>query len=248
MDDHKHICIDFLLNRFAPLQYVRRYWLKGETLRCNVCENNFSRFLTYGHTERQNAMCPACASLESTRALWFYLTNEVLGKKNKNKFLYVNPEKSVLKRLKDYEITLDTVSLSAVDNKHESKSTALKGGFYDVIIFSHQLEYVKDDIFVLMELRRLLRQGGFILVQTIINPHMDRTYEHIITDEDRDRLNKFFEPGVESIYGENFYKHLSKTGFQVEIIDYADRLGHIARKYYSLGNGDRELIFKCKKL
>jgi hypothetical protein len=33
----------------------------------------------------------------------------------------------------------------------------------------------------------------------------------------------------------------------VEVIDYAKHLGDKARFDYSLGNGDREMIFKCTR-
>ena len=232
---------------FYPVRVARRYLLKGVKCRCNVCGSNYARFLPYGYVRRENALCPGCGSIESTRTLWFYLTNEVLGKKNKNKFLYCSPEKAILKRLEKYEIDLNTKELVYFHTLGNKELSSLQGGVYDVIIFSQLIQFVKDDIKVFHELRRLLRPGGFVLIQTIINPKMDRTYEHIETPEDQDRLRNFFEPGVESIYGANFYKHLTKAGFSVETIDYADQLGDEARKYYSLGDGQRELIFKCKK-
>ena len=232
---------------FSPVRLARRYFLKGVKYRCNVCEHNYARFLPYGYVKRENALCPGCGSIESTRTLWFYLTNEVLGKKNKNKFLYFSPEKAMLKRLEKQAIDLDVRELNYFKTLGDEQGASLKGGVYDVIIFSHLIQYVKDDMQAFSELRRLLRPGGFVILQTIINPKMDRTYEHIETPEDQDRLKNFFEPGVESIYGANFHKHLVKAGFSVEVIDYADQLGNAAKTYYSLGDGERELIFKCKK-
>jgi hypothetical protein len=32
------------------------------------------------------------------------------------------------------------------------------------------------------------------------------------------------------------------------VIDYADELGADAKDYYQLGSGNREIIFKCKKV
>lgn len=233
--------------RYFPLRFVRRYLLKGEKYRCNICGHNFSRFLPYGYVKRENAMCPGCGAIESSRTLWFYLTNEVLGKKNKNKFLYFAPEKSILNHLKNYTIDLDVLDFSYLAELGSVNFAVKQGGIYDVIIFSHLLEYVNDDILVLSELKRLLRPGGFIILQTIINVAMDRTYEHIETPVDRERLMNFYEPGVKSIYGANFHKHLSKAGFNVELVDFADCLGTAAKAYYQLGNGERELILKCKK-
>ena len=232
---------------FTPIRIARKYLLKGVKYRCNVCGSNYTRFLNYGYAKRENALCPGCGSIESTRTLWFYMTNEVLGKKNKNKFLYFAPEKAILKRLREYDINLDIAEFDYFQLLDSENISKFQGGVYDVIIFSHLIQYVKNDMQAFHELRRLLRPGGFVILQTIINQEMDRTYEHINTLEDRDRLKNFFEPGVESIYGANFHKHLIKAGFKVEVIDYADQLGSDAQSYYRLGNGERELIFKCKK-
>lgn len=123
----------------------------------------------------------------------------------------------------------------------------LPGSHYDVIIFSQLLQYVQDEQAVFSELKRLLRPGGVVIILTVINWEMERTYENPVTDEDRDRLHKFYEPGLERVYGADFQKRLVKAGFEVEVIDYADQLGYVAREYYRLGDGTREMIIKCKK-
>jgi len=220
-----------------------------DKVRCNLCENTFARFSPFGFPMRQNVLCPNCYSLESTRLLWFYLKNEVLGKKNKNNFLYFAPEKSILKQLQTANISLTTCENKYLDKLQPlNVEDRLAGGKFDVIIFSHGLQYVKNEQLVFDELKRLLRPGGFVLILTIINWEMERTYEHLITEEDKDRLKQYLEPGVERIYGADFKKHLIKGGFHVDVIDYAEELGTEARNYYRLGDGSREMIFKCKKI
>lgn len=236
------------LNLLSLLKKFNKHWYKGEKVRCNICENNFRFFLPFRPGVRKNAVCPVCRSTEADRVLWFYLTNEVLGKKNKRKFLYFSPHPVILKKMQGYDIDPEIATKDYfILHQFENKEKRLKGGVYDVIIFSRQLEFLDDDELVLAELRRLLRTGGFVVLQTIVNPEMDRTYEHIVNDEDRDRLKQYFEPGVVSIYGVNFHKHLAKAGFKVEVIDFAHRLGEGAIDYYRLGNGVRETIYKCKK-
>jgi SAM-dependent methyltransferase len=194
----------------------------------------------------ENIKCPVCSSTDSTRTLWFYLKNEVLGKKNKNKYLWFSPDRIIKKKALKAGIELTIPEKRYMPNCYD-ENKKLPGGVFDVIIFSNQLQFLKNDEKALAELRRLLRTGGFVLIQTIVNPEMDRTYEQISTDDDRDRLKKFYEPGIRSMYGINFHKHLSRAGFDVEIINYADRLGEEAIQYYQLGSSYRNTIFKCKK-
>lgn len=238
-----------LLIRLSPVRWYHKLMHKGDRVRCNVCGQNFRKFRSFGVPLRANAMCPNCYSLETTRVLWFYLSDEVLGKKNKNNFLYFEPESFLLDKISDSTTLLQSTDLSYLNSLTEMEADQkLPGGKADVIIFSHVLEYARDEEAVFEELKRLLRPGGFVLIQTIVNWEMDRSYENPSTWEDKDRLNLYFTPGVERIYGADIVKHLVKAGFDVEQIDYADQLGSAAKKYYSLGDGKREMIFKCKKL
>lgn len=233
----------------SPVRWYYKLLLKGEKVRCNVCGSNFDHFRTTGFHKRENAMCPECYSLESTRLLWFYLTDEVLGRKNKNQFLCFSPEPIIIEKLKTFDIKLIISNLDYLNSLSVSSLyKKLPGGKADVILLGHVLEYVNNEELVFEELKRLLRPGGSVLIQTIINWQMERTYENPKTAEDKDRLNEFFEPEVKRIYGADFQKHLIKAGFEVEKIDYADQLGNSAREYYQLGNGSREIIFRCKKI
>jgi SAM-dependent methyltransferase len=225
----------------------QKFRLKGGKVRCNVCGKNFNHFDKDEVTKRANARCPECNSLESTRTLWFYLSNEVLGKKNKNRFIYFSPELVLLEKLKTFNIELEERSFDYFNNLQNPNFEKLHGSRFDVIIFSHLLQYIKDKQAVFSELKRLLRPGGFVIIMTLINWEMDRTYEKPETEEDIERLHHYFEPGLERVYGSDFQKQLVRAGFEVEVVDYADQLGSVAHDYYQLGNGSREMIFKCKK-
>jgi SAM-dependent methyltransferase len=181
------------------------------------------------------------------RTLWFYLTNEVFGEKNKNRFMWFSPPGYIKFKLKKSSIDCVMPGMGYFDIIQSETAEKLPGGLFDVIIFSHLLEYTSDDTVVLHELRRLLRTGGFVLIQTLVNQHMTHKYPDIITANDRDRLKPYYEPGVRQIYGSDFCKFLIRAGFDVEIIQYAYQLGDGAKKYYRLEDNYRSTIYKCKK-
>ncbi|MFA9390757.1 MAG: methyltransferase domain-containing protein [Prolixibacteraceae bacterium] len=237
-----------ILTRSSPVRWFYKVRLKGDKVRCNVCEKNFQRFRSIGRPEINKAMCPNCYSLESTRLLWFYLSDEVLGRKNKNNVLYFEAEKAVLNRLLANGIKVEVAGLKYLNQLNSEKRQAdrLMGGQFDVVLLSHVLEFTNDENSVFEELKRLLRPGGFVLLQTAINWEMDRSYQLPQTTEDQERLKKYFVPGVQRIFGSNLENQLIKAGFDVEKIDYADQLGGAAIKYYQLGSNG-EIIFKCKK-
>jgi SAM-dependent methyltransferase len=217
----------------------------GKTKRCNLCEKNFRKMYTSRITHRPNSICPSCYSTEATRTLWFYLNDEILGQKSKRRFLYFNPEEPILRKMQQHPISITTASGALFESGNQRWE--LEGYPFDVILFTHQLQYVPDDLEALKALYSMLRPGGVALVTTIVNPHMDRTYDNPETEEDMDRLSHYYEPGVRRVYSRDLKKRIEKCGFRVSEIDYADLLGEAARNYYSLGNGDREIIYFCKK-
>jgi SAM-dependent methyltransferase len=229
-----------------PVRGLMKHWYRGSQFRCNICGNHFRRFIILGE-KHGRSLCPACGSVESSRLIWLYLTNEVLGKKNKKKFLLCSPEPVLLKKMKKHDIDLAIVQRDDLISPQPKNSRQLTGGVFDVILFLHQLEYLDESEEVLPVLKRLLRPGGFVLIQTLVNQAMDRKYDKIVSDEDRDRLKEFMKPGVKRVFGSDLQKTLSKAGFMVETIDYGSRLGSAAVQYYQLGKGQHELIYKCKK-
>lgn len=221
--------------------------LSGNRFRCNVCGKTFNHFRKKRVQSQTHYLCPRCRSDESLRSLWFYLSNEIIGKKNKKIFLVFGESKLLIKKLNNIGISPEIVRNEFI-NPFDSKNTEnLTGNIYDVIILPHVLQFIDDDQMVYSELKRLLRPGGIAIIQTVTNPEMDRTYENIKTSEDIDRLKDHYEPGYLRIYGANFNKHLAKAGFDVEVIDYAGQLGTPAHEYYHVGRSERELIFICKK-
>lgn len=240
---------NFWLKQLSPLRWFHLIRLKGEKVRCNVCSHNFSGFRIHGFHHREQAMCPRCYSLESTRVMWFYLKHEVLGQKNKQRMLCIDSDHVLTVKLQEH-IPGTTVCKPAYFTKPEQMDNVekLKGGYFDVVICTRLLEFLPNDELALEEMRRCLRPGGFVLIQTIINQEMERSYEDPKTTEDQSRLAKYYEPGMKRVYGADFKKQLAKAGFKVEKIDYADQLGASAKTYYQLGDGIREMIFKCKKV
>lgn len=231
-------------NRFIKL-FARLF--RGNKVRCNVCGTTFNRFRKKKAQSHVFYYCPRCRSDESIRSLWFFLSNEIIGKKNKKLFLVFGKNKLLLKKLKNLNIAPENIDIDYFNSPDNKRGKNLQGNIYDVIILSHVLQFVVDDLLVYSELKRLLRPGGIALIQTVTNPEMERTYENINSPEDIDRLKEHYEPGYLRIYGANFNKHLIKAGFDVEVIDYAEQLGPDARDYYQVGRSERELIYICKK-
>jgi SAM-dependent methyltransferase len=242
--ERNRIRIRILLNRLLSPVY------SGRQFYCNCCNKSFRKFLPKGNIKRYNAECPFCGSLERTRLLLLYLNyeTEIFRKKNL-KVLHFAPEYSLFKILKklDIEYIDGDLNLARARNVIDITNIRFPDNYFDFIICSHVLGHVPDEDKAVRELKRVLSYTGIALIMSLINLTSDVTSEdsNIITPEEK--LKFYGEPDLFRLHGLDFSSRLQKQGFTVECIDYRRRLSEETLKKHSLGDGQRELIFKCTK-
>jgi SAM-dependent methyltransferase len=230
------------LIRLAGLFY------RGKGFKCNVCGKSFRKMIPHGNTPRPHAKCPNCISLERTRVLWFYLKDQVIDQSTPLKVLHFAPEYGLKKVLQSYRnldyrnVDLDPdLADEVVDITH----IPYPENYFDLILCLHVLGHVPDEEKAIGELYRVLKPNGQALVMTLINWNLEKTFEDPGINTASERLENYTEPDLVRLHGSDFESRLRKSGFQVEVIDYAKQLGDEAKTLYSLGNTDREIIFKC---
>ena len=223
---------------------------RGKNFGCNLCGKSFSKMMPHGNIPRANAKCPNCLSLERTRVLWFYLKNHVLDKQAHLRVLHFAPEyglKKVLRTYKNLDYKNVDIDPDLADEVADITNIPFPESSFDLILCAHVLGHVPDEKKAVEELFRVLKPDGQALVMTIIDWTRELTYENQQVTTASERLENYSEPDLVRLHGRDFSKRLANSGFNVEVIDYAKQLGDKARHDYSLGNGDREIIFKCTR-
>jgi SAM-dependent methyltransferase len=225
---------------------------QGDEYTCNCCEKSFKQFKAKGNTlvTRANAQCPFCGSLERTRTLLFYLRNETSLFTEPARLLHFAPESSLspfFKKADNIDYVTADLNPNYADYRVDIMNIPFCDESFDYIICSHVLGHVPDEKQAIRELYRVLKPSGTALIATILDRKNPHTFETGDADTPEKRLQYYSEPDLLRLRGNDFSKRLEEGGFQVEIIDYAVQLGDDKRKKYSLGDGSRELIFKCKK-
>jgi SAM-dependent methyltransferase len=203
----------------APLLY------KGNNVECPVCERSFSKFLSYGSdiAHRENVLCPYDLTLERHRLMWLYLRDQ------SNFFtaehldvLHIAPEQCFHGQFKAQKnikyVTGDLVSPLA-DLHFDLHSIPLADNSFDVVFCNHVLEHVDDALQCMRELHRVLRPGGWGIMQVPQDFNRDTTYEDasIITPEDREK--HFWQKDHVRLFGNDYPQWLEKAGFNVEAFD-----------------------------
>ena len=226
------------------------YFLKGTNYKCNLCENTFRQLLDKGNgiNIRANAECPICSSLERTRLLFFYLQDNTTIFKSNPSVLHISPERSLKTKFKSNPNYYD-IDINPNLAKYREDLTCLtfENNKFDYIICSHVLGHIKSEETAIKEIHRVLKNEGEAYILTLINLNSYDTFERNGPQTEIQRLNDYGEKDLERLHGLDFKLRLENEGFKVEQIDYRKHFSEKEIQYFSLGNGQRELIFKCTK-
>jgi SAM-dependent methyltransferase len=188
--------------------------------------------------------------LERTRLLLFYIKNETDLLTAKRKLLHFAPENSllpILKRAKNLDYYSADINPDYADLQIDITDIPFPDDTFDYIICAHVLGYVPDEKKAVEEMYRVLKPDGIVLVQTLMNLDNPHTFETPDADTPAKRLQYYSEDDVIRLHGMDVAERLQAGGFLVETIDYRKAMGEEIYQRYSLGDGKRELIFKCMR-
>ncbi|MBI4645749.1 MAG: class I SAM-dependent methyltransferase [Bacteroidia bacterium] len=250
--------IKFLV-RNIPRKYLIRFsflfskiiviFYKGNNVFCPICNMNFRKFLPYGNKGEDNRLCPGCLSLERHRLLWLYLRERTDFFYTNMKVLHIAPEQPFLRRFKSLKnleyITADLESPIA-DVKLNIKQIPFADNTFDVIICNHVLEHIDNELQALNELYRVLKKGGWAILQVPIDYNREYTYEDSTITSKKEREKIFGQYDHLRIYGQDYPKRLEKAGFTVVNDNFVHTLDKKLLTRYRISV--QEIIYLCRKV
>ncbi|WMN12727.1 methyltransferase domain-containing protein [Marivirga salinae] len=251
--------ISFIL-RNVPRKYIQRIsgislkiiglFYKGDNVYCPINGKGYKKFLPYGRVNpRENALCPDTLSLERHRLIWLYLKEKTNFFESKLKVLHVAPEQCFMDRFEklhgDDYITADIESpLAKV--KMDIHDIPFPANTFDVVFCNHVMEHVEDDIKAMSELYRVLKPGGWGILQIpFFEPVPEKTFEDNSITDPKEREKIFGQDDHVRLYGKDYPDRLRKAGFKVTEDNYVNELPEYRVKKYALPKG--ELIYKVEK-
>jgi SAM-dependent methyltransferase len=251
--------ISFII-RYVPRKYLQRVggwgvkvlgiFYSGNKVLCPICDHGYTKFLPYGRINpRQNALCPNCLSLERHRLIWLYLkerTGFFSGKKN---VLHIAPEACFIKRFERQHgegyITADIESpLAKV--KMDIHQIPFPENTFDAVLCNHVLEHVNDDIKAMSEICRVLKPGGFAIMQVpFFRPIPEKTYEDFSVTDPKEREKAFGQDDHVRKYGTDYTARIARAGLTPIEDPFVNEKSEEERKRFGLVKG--EIIYKGVK-
>ncbi|MDQ2830286.1 MAG: methyltransferase domain-containing protein [Chloroflexota bacterium] len=216
---------------------------------CPCCGGTFTHFLPHGVHPRPRARCPACGSLERHRLTALYLTHKTTLFHERLSVLDIAPHPSLL-RLFSTLPHLDYLSADLHSPLAMVKTDICDMPFptdsFDVIVCMHVLEHVPDDRQALRELYRVLKPGGWAIVQVPLVYKQRETLEdpRVTAPEDRERL--FGQHDHVRRYGLDYEERLRDAGFAVELVSCPTELGPDAVARYGLKRNRDRYLWMCR--
>jgi predicted SAM-dependent methyltransferase len=246
-----------ILNRvprplLIKLSYVVRpfiaFYLKGNKYTDPIDNKSFRKFLPYGYqVQRQNVLSPSTLSLERHRLLWLYLTNETDFFTSKKKVLHMAPEQCFLARFRKLNHDYKTADLDSpiADVKADIINLPFNDNSFDVIFCNHVLEHVQDDTKAMKELFRVMKKGGMGIFQVPQDLNRDVTFEDNSITDPKERAKIFGQYDHVRVYGRDYFDKLRSIGFNVEEVNYSQKISSELLSRYRLMEGELlPVVFK----
>ncbi len=250
--------ISFML-RYIPRRYLQFFshhvlrvlalFYKGNNVECPIDGRTYRKFLPYGRIEsRPNALCPSSLSLERHRLLWLFLKEKTTFFEDQLRLLHIAPELCFMDRFRSMT-NLDYVTVDIESPLADVKADLLDLPFddmsFDVAFCNHVMEHVENDIEGMREIHRVLRPGGWAVIQSPVFYDLETTLEDrsIVDPKERERI--YGQDDHLRKYGKDYGDRLRSAGFMVEENNYAMTLAPEKIRRYALPA--HEIIYVCRK-
>lgn len=234
-------------------QYEKAYPPKE----CPICGYKGIEFMPFPNIIHKEVICPDCHSHERQRALWLYFEENKELLKDGNKILHFAPE-MLFKEL----FTSNDLEYHAVDKNPglytyadeivDIQDIPYDDDYFDLIICSHVLEHVPNDMQALRELYRVLKPGGTALILVPMNGvSYNLPYDESKTLEKEEyntpelRKEHYGQSDHLRLYGADFKERLMESGFELVGEDYIKNLGLETIERYALVRNEK--IYECTK-
>ena len=204
----------FFLNNL--MLFYRLLFYSKPKFFCNVCSKDTKGYLA-GFFPKLSLTCINCFSEDKQRMISRYLDDFNFESK---KILHFSPEPCLvdyIEKKKSNEYILGDINPSKGIKKINIENIDYQDNYFDLIICSHVLEHVNDDL-AISNLKRVLKKNGIALILFPIIDAWKKTYRNKDIKNKTDRNFHFLQWDHLHLFGRDVEEKLSGDGFELKRI------------------------------
>jgi SAM-dependent methyltransferase len=222
----------------------------GFARQCPFCTLTFRKFLSdagepselfnkihvVGGGPSDEAICPFCGSFERERHVYLYLKLMTKVLSDEVRILHIAPERRlsrVLSKKRNIQYTSGDLNPTRAQVRVDLTAIDFPDASFDVVICNHVLEHIPEDKAAMAEILRILRPGGWAMLQVPLAPEIMTREDLKITDPQK-RLRLYGQDDHVRIYGRDYAKRLESVGFCVTTASVGKQFGEAYAKRFGL--------------
>lgn len=250
------------------LRTIRRLWAawapRGQCS-CALCGSSVREFLPYQrhvHPPLMNALqvvgsdltnyqCPRCGAHDRERHLFLYMQAcGLLESMRGRNVVHFAPEERLSRVFATAGcaryVRCDLFPQSRDIRRIDMLAMDLETGEFDVLIANHVLEHVADDRKALAEIVRVVKPGGWCILQTPYSAILHNTWEDPGITSRQARLQAYGQEDHVRLYGQDIFERFASADLKSDIRRHDQELGHVDTKI--AGVNGKEPLFLMRRV
>ncbi len=218
---------------------------RGNRHHCLYCQHSANRFLSAGShaprvtkleavgiARRRNAVCPTCGSSDRSRLLRLYLAQQFAPLDAPQRLLHVAPDDDLARWVSQQpriDLTCGSLEPADIDDipviQLDVTAIPFDDHHFDIVLCNHVLQQVPDHLLAMRELSRVLKPGGWGLIQVPHARALATADEDFSLADPQARRQRFGSTLHCRLYGRDYPQFLQDQGdWRVQTISPADFL------------------------
>ncbi len=247
------------------LKLISRKGFKEKHL-CSICGHSIGAFLPYRidlknlpplifalnmiGSDVDHFECPWCGCHDRERHLLMYMRASGLFESLSNKvILHFAPERRLSPLITGQKplryIRCDLYPQTPDIEKIDICSIPYPAEIFDFVIANHVLEHVADDLAALAEIYRVLKPGGYAILQTPYSAKLHHTWSDPGIDTDDARLQAYGQEDHVRLFGRDIFERFSSVGLESCVSTHNQLLPQYDPKKYGVNRKEPFFLFRC---
>lgn len=240
-------------------------WIPFGPQHCVLCGHDVWYFLPYkGGTKTAPALdrvldgvgsdidnfgCPRCCAHDRERHLFMYLdASGLLSDMHGKAVAHFAPEKHLSRRIAEADparyVRCDLYPTSPEIQRIDMLSMEFESESFDLLIANHVLEHVADDRQALSEIRRVLKVGGYAILQTPYSRKLHQTWEDAGISDDSARLQAYGQADHVRRYGRDIFDRFILAGFNSCVRQHRELLADVDPVKFGVNREEPFFLFQ----